>query len=290
MPFHDPIVSVQLTTIPQSSIRNPQSAIRNGKSVRSGCCRIAVDITNVFSIRIDMNNFSSKNNSLFILLVLLLGVASVKADVKPASLFVDHMVLQRNSIVPIWGTADPNEKVTVQIGKASRSAIAASNGKWMVKFSKLESGGPFVITVSGKNALTINDIYVGEVWLCSGQSNMDMTVAREDRYWCGVINEKEEVANANYPLIRVFDVDFTPSQTVKEEVVGKWEIVSPQTIGHLSAAAYFFARDLQKKLKLPIGLITTAYGASTAEAWIREEAMSGDPLLQPLLDAFKIKL
>src|SRR3954470_11154525 len=196
-----------------------------------------------------MKNFCSKNNSFFIVLVLLLSATPVKADVKPASLFVDHMVLQSNSIVPIWGTADPNEKVTIQIGKQSQTATATANGKWMIKFSKLESGGPFAITVSGKNAITINDVYVGEVWLCSGQSNMDMTVAREDRYWCGVINEKEEVANANYPLIRVFDVDFTPSQTLKEEVVGKWEVVSPQTIGHISAAAYFFARDLQKKLK-----------------------------------------
>lgn len=168
------------------------------------------------------------------------------ANVKPTNLFVDHIVLQRSTVVPIWGTADPGEKVTVQLGKQTVSATANENGKWMVKLNKLAAGGPHTITIKGNNTVTISDVYLGEVWLCSGQSNMDMTVAREDRYWCGVFNEKEEVAAANYPLIRVFDVDFAPAATLQEEVVGKWEVVSPQTVGHLSAAAYFFARDLQK--------------------------------------------
>jgi sialate O-acetylesterase len=119
---------------------------------------------------------------------------------------------------------------------------------------------------------------------------MDMTVAKEDRYWCGVINEKEEVASANYPTIRAFDVDFTPNVTPQKYVTGKWEIVSPQTVGHLSAAAYFFARDLQSKLKVPIGLITTAYGASTAEAWISNDAMRSNTKLSFLLDSFQAKL
>ena len=126
--------------------------------------------------------------------------------------------------------------------------------------------------------------------MCSGQSNMDMTVAREDRYWCGVLNEKEEVAAASHPSIRVFDVDFTPNENVQNNVKGSWEIVSPQTVGHLSAAAYFFARELQQKLHVPIGLLTTAYGASTAEAWIRKEALEAKPAFRFLLDTFQRKL
>ena len=146
------------------------------------------------------------------------------------------------------------------------------------------------MTVSGKNKIIISDVYAGEVWICSGQSNMDMTVAKEDRYWCGVFNEAEEVTAANYPLIRVFDTDFTPSATPQNDVVGKWEIISPQTVGHLSAVAYFFARDVQQKLKVPIGLITTSYGASTAEAWVREEALINEAVCKPLVDSFKRKL
>ena len=133
---------------------------------------------------------------------------------------------------------------------------------------KLKAGGPFELTIQGNTLVKLEDVYVGEVWLCSGQSNMDMTVAREDRYWCGVYNEAEEIASANYPLIRVFDVDFAPREQLQNEAKGKWEICSPATVGHFSAAAYFFARELFKLYKVPVGLVTTAYGASTAEAWV----------------------
>jgi sialate O-acetylesterase len=217
-------------------------------------------------------------------------VPAAFANVKLASPFSDHMVLQHNTTVPVWGTADPGEKVTIKLGKQIHTAVAGIDGKWMAKLSQIAAGGPYTMTVSGKNTITINDVYAGEVWICSGQSNMDMTVAREDRYWCGVVNEQEEVATANYPLIRVFDTDFTPAVNPQEDVVGKWEVVSPKTVGHLSAAAYFFARDLQKKLKIPVGLITTAYGASTAEAWIREDALAKDPTFKPLLENFTTKL
>ena len=220
----------------------------------------------------------------------LFATTAVFANVKLATPFNDHMVLQHKAVVPVWGTADAGEKVTVVLGKQSISTVAGSNGKWMIKLNNITAGGPYTMIVTGNNTITVNDVYAGEVWLCSGQSNMDFTVAREDRYWCGVINEKEEVAAANYPLIRVFDTDFTPAATPQNDVVGKWEVVTPQTIGHLSAVAYFFARDLQKKIKIPIGLITTAYGASTAEAWIREEAMVKDEKLAPLVTAFKTKL
>lgn len=223
-------------------------------------------------------------------LILQLSLAVSQAEVRLASLFVDHMVLQQQVKVPVWGTANPGEKVSVKFGKQSVSAIANDKGEWKISLSKLTYGGPFALQVTGTNTIHVNDVYVGEVWLCSGQSNMDMTVAKEDRYWCGVINEAEEVANANYPTIRVFDVDFTPKEQVQNTVTGKWEVVSPTTVGHLSAAAYFFARDLQKKLKVPIGLITTAYGASTAEAWIRKEALQQDPKFRPMLDSFTAKL
>lgn len=230
------------------------------------------------------------NKRLIVTILISLVYHAVSADVKPASLFKDHMVLQYNMTDPIWGTASVGEKITVAIGKQIHTTIAGNNGHWLLRLGKLTPGGPYTLTIKGKNTITINDVYAGEVWLCSGQSNMDMTVAREDRYWCGVFHEKEEVAAATYPLIRVFDTDFSPAATPQAEVNGTWELISPQTVGHMSAAAYFFARDLQKKIKLPIGLITTAYGASTAEAWTREEALVRDTLFKKLLKNYKDKL
>jgi sialate O-acetylesterase len=212
------------------------------------------------------------------------------AMVKPAALFTDHMVLQHDQLLPVWGTAAANEKVVVRIGNQTASATTGVDGKWMLKFPRLKAGGPYTMTIIGENTVTINDVYAGEVWLCSGQSNMDFTVAKEDRYWCGVYNEEEELAKANYPLIRVFDTDFTPSAEPLPDVTGKWELISPATVGHLSAIAYFFAREIQAKINMPIGLITTAYGASTAEAWVRREALAQNPKFEPLLNKFNAKL
>ena len=219
----------------------------------------------------------------------ILYISTVSAQVRPASVFGNHMVLQRDMPVPVWGTAKAEEKITLELNGQKLKTKADGAGRWYVVFSPMPAGGPYTLKVSGKNTITFTDIYIGEVWLCSGQSNMDMTVAREDRYWCGVYNEQEEVANANYPLIRIFDVDFNPKDEPQTEVNGKWEVVSPQTIGHLSATAYFFARDIFNKYKFPIGLITTAYGASTAEAWISRPALQSHPQLSFLLEEYAKK-
>jgi sialate O-acetylesterase len=229
--------------------------------------------------------------SLIIAMTLCLSSNLAFASVKPSNLFTNHMVLQYNMPSPVWGTADPGEKISIKIAQQKISTTAGSDGRWMVKLGKLKPGGPYTLVIAGKaDQVTIQDVYAGEVWLCAGQSNMDMTVAREDRYWCGVFNETEEVASANYPLIRVFDTEYTPKAEPQASVNGTWEIVSPTTVGHLSAAAYFFARDLQKKLNMPIGLITTAFGASTAEAWTRAEALKEQPDLKYLVDNFEEKI
>jgi len=225
-----------------------------------------------------------------ILLLVAIFSGNSYANVKLASPFGDHMVLQRNKMVPVWGTASPGEKVTLTFNKQKKTVVTGSDGSWMISLDKLAAGGPFTMTIAGANTITVQDVYVGEVWLCSGQSNMDFTVAREDRYWCGVFNEKEEVAAANYPLIRVFDTDFSPRLDAQKDVRGIWEVISPQTVGHISAIAYFFARDLQKKLNVPIGLITTAFGASTAEAWISKPALEANPKFATLLTTFNGKL
>jgi len=225
----------------------------------------------------------------FLLFLSLIVKTSLFADVKPAALFSEHMVMQRGVEIPVWGKAWPKESVSVSLNGKTVTVKADADGNWMVKLPKQKAGGPYALEISGDNVITYKDVYVGEVWLCSGQSNMDMTVAKEDRYWCGVNNETEEVANANYPQIRVFDVDYTPSHTLKSDVVGKWEVCTPNTVGHFSAVAYFFARDIYKKLNIPVGMITSAFGASTAETWISKEAMEAHPNLKPLLDTYAQK-
>jgi Domain of unknown function (DUF303). len=219
----------------------------------------------------------------------LIAKVSLFAEVKPSTLFADHMVLQRAVEIPVWGTAWPKESVTVTLNGKAVSVKADANGNWMAKLPKQKAGGPYTLDIEGDNLITIKDVYIGDVWLCSGQSNMDMTVAKEDRYWCGVNNEAEEVANANFPLIRVFDVDYTPNQYPQKNPVGKWEICSPQTVGHFSAVSYFFAREIYKKYNIPVGLLTSAFGASTAETWISKEALEAHPNLKPLLDAYTAK-
>ncbi|MVT08971.1 sialate O-acetylesterase [Chitinophaga tropicalis] len=222
------------------------------------------------------------------MLLLLCIITTLQAAIRLPSVIGDHMVLQQQTKVQLWGWAEPGEKVTVIAGwdKHTVSAVTGKNGRWQLQLSTVKAGGPYTITIKGNNTLQINDVWLGEVWLCSGQSNMDMTVAREDRYWCGVYNEEQEVATANYPEIRVFDAALTLTDTVQQDVKGMWEICSPTTVGHFSAAAYFFARNLQQHLKVPIGLVTTAYGGSTAEAWIRRTALEKQPDFKVLLDDY----
>ncbi|MBC8053918.1 MAG: sialate O-acetylesterase [Sphingobacteriaceae bacterium] len=227
----------------------------------------------------------------FFVSLFLFAALCANAHVKLASIFSDHMVLQRDKPVPVWGWANPGEKVTVTFNKQTKTATAGADGKWMLRLDKLSAGGPYSMAVKASNTLTVKDVYVGEVWICSGQSNMDQTVAIEDRYWAGVVNEVQEVASANHPLIRVIDADFTPSIPILNDIktVG-WEIVSPKTVGHMSAAAYFFARDIQKKLNVPVGLVVTAFGASTAEAWISKPALEANPKFSKLLSSFDDKM
>jgi sialate O-acetylesterase len=225
-----------------------------------------------------------------LIFVLFLATLPLFAEVKPANLFGDHVVLQRDKPIPVWGTAKPGEKVTVLFDTERVRTKAGKNGKWSLLLKARSAGGPYNMEIRGRrNVVFLKDILIGEVWICSGQSNMDMTVAKEDRYWCGVLNEADEVASANYPGIRVFDVDYTPSHVLRSDVSGKWEVCSPRTVGHFSAAAYFFAKELYDRYRIPFGLITTAYGASTAESWINRKYLEVHPNLKYLLDAYQEK-
>ena len=227
-----------------------------------------------------------RRNGFIVLLGVNLIAAPLQADVIPAALFSDHMVLQSGRPVPVWGRCDAGEKVTVSIQGQTQSAIGDANGKWMLRFPGLKPGGPMQMTIAGKNNITVHDVLVGEVWLGSGQSNMEFTVSKKVAKFAGLVNEAQEIAEASYPTIRMFTVKQAKRYEPEYDLSGEWLVCSPQTVPGFSAVGYLFARDLQRELGVPIGFITAAYGASTAESWIRREALTADPKLTPILGRF----
>jgi len=239
---------------------------------------------------------SHKTYSLLAWLSLTLCCAqAATAQVKPSALFSDHMVLQSGMAVPVWGTAAPAEKVTIQFNGQKKSAAADASGKWMVRLNKLKPGGPFEMMIAGnepgETPIVVKDVLVGEVWLGSGQSNMDFTVGTTPRhYFAGVQNEAEEIAAANYPNIRMFTGAWKNSYEPQTDIYGTWLIVTPENVKEMSAIGYLFARDMQKELKVPFGIITEAFGASTAEAWTSRDALVANPKLKPLIDDFDAKV
>ena len=188
------------------------------------------------------------------------------ANVKMPLLFSDGMVLQRNKEIPVWGWADANEKVEVRFNKQTKTIQADKNGKWMIKLSAEKAGGPFELTIIGKNKITIKDVLVGEVWICSGQSNMEFQVSK-------TINAEKEIADSNYPMIRHFGVAQDLSGTPKDDLkAGKWEVSNKETVGNFTAVGFYFAKKLYTELKIPIGIINTSWGGTNVETWTSREA------------------
>jgi sialate O-acetylesterase len=213
--------------------------------------------------------------------------AVARADVTPAALFTDHMVLQQGMAIPVWGRADAGERVTVTLGGQSASATAGEDGKWLVRLPAQQAGGGALeLTIAGKNTVTVKDVLVGEVWLASGQSNMAFTVSKAKASYAGLVNEAEVIAAATYPQIRMFTVADAKTYEPQGTLKGDWQVCSPETVPGFSAVGYLFARDLHKALNVPVGIVRAAFGASTAEAWMSREAAAGDAQLKPMLDRF----
>lgn len=204
-------------------------------------------------------------HALVTLLGLLLLATAALATVKPHALFSDGMVLQRGIAVPVWGSADTGEKVTVEFNGQSVSTVAA-DGKWMVRLKPLKAGGPFTLKI---NDLEIKNVLVGEVWICSGQSNMQWSLRQTD-------NAETEIANAKYPMIRLFTVPRSEVDKPVTDINAAWKECTPETVPTFSAVGYYFGRDLYKALNVPIGLINNAVGGSPAESWMNEAILKGD--------------
>ncbi|GHT54160.1 9-O-acetylesterase [Bacteroidia bacterium] len=210
------------------------------------------------------------------------------AEIKPAKIFTDNMVLQQKTEAPVWGKATPEKevKITTSWDNQTYKVKADKAGKWLVKVNTPRAGGPYSITISDGKSLTLNNILIGEVWICSGQSNMEMPLAG----WGKIKEYEKEIAEANYPRIRLLHVDKTASTKPLDDLAGTrngWQECSPASIAEFSATAYFFGRNLYQNLNIPIGLINTSWGGTIAEAWTSSESLEYMPDFKQALDEMK---
>ena len=219
-----------------------------------------------------VNRFPTTMNLRFLPLILLFNAASAAdAEVRLPALFSDHMVLQRDATVPVWGRGDAGENVTVEFGGQTKSMTAAADGAWLVKLDAMPaSGDPRTLTVRGKNTLTVSDVLVGEVWLCGGQSNMEWSLGNST-------GGPEAMAAAGNPLLRLARVDHHSKLAPQTDAPVTWQKPTPGFTKNYSAIAYWFGERLQKELGVPVGIINNSYGGTTIQAWLPLETLRGGP-------------
>lgn len=200
------------------------------------------------------------------------------------AMFADHAVLQWGRPIPVWGTADPGRRVVVRFAGQVKGAVAGDGGRWVTWLDALGAGGPYELSVSvGLKEITCQDVYVGDVWVCSGQSNMAWPLSQ-------ALNGTQEVADANHPRIRLFTVPRRLAAVPQGDVEGAWSLCKPATAGSFSAVGYFFGRELARELDVPIGLINASWGGSPAEAWTPRRVLSELPELADVLEEMDDKL
>jgi sialate O-acetylesterase len=208
--------------------------------------------------------------------LLVLWASPALADIRLPALFTDHMVLQQGQKNRVWGWADPGEDVIATIAGQTQKTKANDQGKWQLTLDALAVGGPHTLSLTGKNKLAVSDVLVGEVWICSGQSNMEWSVAQAN-------DGDLEAKTAKYPKIRLISVPKVGTQEPQDDFKGKWELCTPETAAQFSAVGYFFGRQLHQTLDVPIGLIDDAWGGSACEAWVRRDLLEKDEKYAPLV-------
>jgi sialate O-acetylesterase len=202
----------------------------------------------------------------------LLGADSVRADVQVAELFTEHAVLQRDRPLPVWGWADAGEKVRISLGKESGVAVTGTDGRWQVTLKPQPvSKTALTLKVEGKKLIEIKDVLLGDVWLCSGQSNMEWVL--------GGCNAPEDIRTAELPLVRQFGVEYNFAVTPQMKVKGRWVECSPQTAPGFTAVGFYFARRVFKETGVPIGLVKSSVGGTNIELWISQETLMNTPAI-----------
>ncbi len=206
-----------------------------------------------------------------------------RAEVKLATIFSDHMVLQRGMEIPVWGWADQGEKITLSLNGQMVSVKPDKRGKWIARFAPMDAGGPYEMNIQGKNNITLTDILIGDVWLCGGQSNMEMPV----KGWPGqpILNSEREIQEANYPNIRLITVGKKISiRPLKNIESSGWERAIGTNIADFSAVGYFFGKDVYLDQDIPIGLISVNWGGTVCETWTSAESLAEDPDFESVID------
>ena len=203
-------------------------------------------------------------------LLFLCGACAARADVRLPAIFGENMVLQRDSKVPVWGWADPGESIQVTFEKQTVTTVAGPDGRWKAVLPPLPAGGPFELIVRGKTTVIFHNVLVGEVWFCSGQSNMDWPLIKAD-------GGADEVAQANFPQIRIFKTVNVSALAPKDDVIGGWSVCTPESAAPFSAVAYFFGKELHQKLQVPVGLIDSDWQGTRLAAWMSYDGLIQDP-------------
>lgn len=222
------------------------------------------------------------------ILIALTGCGKKSSNLELSSLIGDNMLLQQKADIKIWGKAYPGDKIEISASwQARNQTIAGKDGKWSVSLVTPEAGGPYTISIAAKDtSLTVNNVLIGEVWICSGQSNMEMPLAG----WPPndtIMYSAHTIASASVPEIRLFIVQRKVSGEPLDECVGRWEVCNPSTVSQFSATAYFFGKKLHDELKIPVGLIETAWGGTPAEAWISSEFLENSGEFIPEIRGIK---
>lgn len=243
-------------------------------------------------IRADRENLNKMrkkrllSNSAFVVAALssvLLIFASAGAEAEPRlpHLFTDHMVLQKDMNIAVWGWADPGERIVVSLGTNKGETVTTADGNWNVSLPGMHAGGPFTLIVRGKKVVEVKDVLLGEVWIASGQSNMTYALS-------GATGAAEEIPAARYPQMRFFTVPKTIAITPQENTLpAVWEVCTPDTAKIFSAVAYFFGRDLHKALGVPVGLILSAWPGTAGEEWTDPDSLRREPALRPIVQRWE---
>lgn len=213
------------------------------------------------------------------------------AQVKLPAIISNNMVVQQQSDVALWGWAQPAEKVTIQASWLSKpvTVTAGTDGKWLTHVKTVKAGGPYSITFKASNVITVNNVLLGEVWLASGQSNMEFTIGKDpsSSWRTGVVNYPDVIAAADFPAIRMIDVGNKVADEPQQDFSGQWKVCSPKTVDTFSAVAYYYAREIHNATGFPVGIINSTWGGTPAESWTRKEVLENDTDFKVILERYE---